>query len=297
MKTKDDNSSDLFSIKKSKVFAKWTEEEDSILIENIKNLKIRNKWKTISKILGKKVYDCKYRYRAINSSIKKGHWTEEEDQQVIKLINIHGKDWAKISSIISKRTGKQIRQRFLNFLDSTIKKEKFSIDEDLKIFKLFNVFKTNWRYYIKFIPGRTADMIKGRYYSSIRFKENFLKIVDGISDNNLCQRQENELASEFPPKKLIEKSSNINNFNKIDIKSSNQNIINIYKIDKDKNYNINDEKNKVLKASKKSSVESNIDLLNNLVSPKITYLETNLNSSSNSCINSNEQILLENMKE
>lgn len=200
----------IFSIKKNKNYSKWTEQEDYILMDNLKSLKIRNKWKTITKILNKKVYDCINRFKILNPIFKKGHWTSEEDNQVSILIETHGKNWAKISSEMKNRTGKQIRQRFLNFLDPKIKKEKFSIDEDMKIFKLFKHFKTNWRYYVKYIPFRTADMIKGRYYSSIRFKENFLKIVESLSDN--------------------EKNNNLNNynFNNIENIKNDKNIIDLF---------------------------------------------------------------------
>ena len=72
----------IFTIKKNKNYSKWTEQEDFILMDNLKSLKIRNKWKTITKILNKKVYDCINRFKILNPIFKKGHWTPEEDNQV-----------------------------------------------------------------------------------------------------------------------------------------------------------------------------------------------------------------------
>lgn len=278
------NANSLFLIKKSKLYTKWTTEEDKVLMASLTDLKIRNKWKAISKLLNKKVYDCINRYKIINPTIKKGHWTNEEDKQVADLVQNHGKNWALIASLVKYRTGKQIRQRYLNFLDPKINKEKFQIDEDMKIYKLFKVLKTNWRYYVKYLPDRTADMIKGRYYSSIRFKENFLKIVDGISEgksiNNNAEENLNSTVEHHIEEPL--KSQNIkddvnihNNFETI-IKSqkTNKKNFDFKNIENSENENINknnlvikniknNKKIKNIKSTKKENNNSNVILNNN----------------------------------
>ena len=48
------------------------------------------------------------------------NWTPEEDKQVIELMKIHNRDWKSISNIMGDRTGKQIRERFINKLDPQI---------------------------------------------------------------------------------------------------------------------------------------------------------------------------------
>jgi myb proto-oncogene protein len=192
-------------------FPNWTELEDLILLEAIETLKIRNKWNSAAKLLNRKSQDCIDRYKAIKPLFKRGHWTPEEDKQLIFFVEIHGKNWAQISHTMKQRTGKQIRQRFLNFLDPKIKKDKFTINEDIKIFKLYKIFKTNWRYYTTYIPNRTADRIKGRYYSFVRFKENLLKLIDGLDVDFCAEALKEQKIPEIIQEKKAEKFVNFNN--------------------------------------------------------------------------------------
>lgn len=45
-------------------------------------------------------------------------------------MKIHYKDWKTISNIMGDRTGKQIRERFINKLDPSISKKEWTIYED-----------------------------------------------------------------------------------------------------------------------------------------------------------------------
>jgi len=44
-----------------------------------------------------------------------------------------GKNWKLLSEMLTTKTGKQIRERFINKLDPKIKKEDWSDAEDRKI--------------------------------------------------------------------------------------------------------------------------------------------------------------------
>lgn len=177
---------DIFKVIHDKKYSCWTMEEDRKLLELIRTSDARNKWKKISKLLGKKVLECIKRFKVINPKIKKGLWTSEEDREVIKLSKIYGNNWSKISENLQNknRTGKQIRQRYLNFLDPSINRTKFTLEEDLKILKLFQVLKSNWKLYTEHFKNRSPDMIKGRYYSSVRYNVNILKIVNTLNVKN-----------------------------------------------------------------------------------------------------------------
>ena len=47
-----------------------------------------------------------------------------------QLFNKYGKNWASISREMPWRTGKQIRDRYLNVLDSRLNKEKFTMKKE-----------------------------------------------------------------------------------------------------------------------------------------------------------------------
>ncbi len=178
---------EIFKVIHNKKYNFWALEEDKKLLELIKIHSSRNKWKTIAKKMDKMSIDCIKRYKIINPKIKKGFWTFEEDQELLRLFRINGKNWAKIANNFryKNRTGKQIRQRYLNFLDPKINRSKFSLEEDLMILKLFHIYKSNWKNYVNHFNHRSVDMIKGRYYSSVRFNIKILNIVNSLKEKNI----------------------------------------------------------------------------------------------------------------
>ena len=66
---------------------------------------------------------------------------------------------------MTNRTGKQIRDRYLNYLDTNVKKEKFSLEEDKNLRELYLKYGSKWTKISKYIDGRTPEMIKNRFYS------------------------------------------------------------------------------------------------------------------------------------
>ena len=80
----------------------------------------------------------------------------------------HGKNWAAISKEMPHRTGKQIRDRFLNNLDTQYKRGKFTKEEDNMILKYYKIYGKSWARIAKKIKTRTGDMIKNRFYSSLK---------------------------------------------------------------------------------------------------------------------------------
>ena len=53
----------------------------------------------------------------MNPITVKSRWGKNEDMKVIKLVQQNGKNWGLIAKEFSDRTGKQIRERYLNKLD------------------------------------------------------------------------------------------------------------------------------------------------------------------------------------
>jgi len=96
----------------------------------------------------------------------------------MELVNKYGKSWSKISKVLISRNGKQIRDRYINILDPSIKKEKFALDEDLKLLTLYKKLGPRWATISKFFENRTADMVKNRFHSSIKKNMKFLEDID-----------------------------------------------------------------------------------------------------------------------
>ena len=172
----------------------WTKEEDQILKEKAQEYNFKN-WRKIANFIpGRTSIQCSARYRRIRPGLNKGSWNKEEDEQLLLLFQKYGKNWAAISKEMPHRTGKQIRDRFLNSLDSKFVRGKFTQEEDQIIIKYYKIYGHSWSKIARKLKTRTGDMVKNRFYSSLK------KI---ISRNKNILRKKREGFSTFSPKKKI----------------------------------------------------------------------------------------------
>ena len=146
----------------------WTEEEDRILKEKAEEYNYKN-WNSIANFIpGRTSIQCSARYRRIRPGLIKGAWDKEEDNKLLSLYEKYGKNWAAISKEMPHRTGKQIRDRFLNSLDSKFQRGKFTEEEDQTIIKYYKIYGNSWAKIAKKLKTRTGDMVKNRFYSSLK---------------------------------------------------------------------------------------------------------------------------------
>ncbi len=142
---------------------KWTKEED----EQLKNLVSQHgeKWAEIAKeISGRTDMQCRYHYkRSLHSAIKKGEWTEEEDEQLKNLVDQYGEKWAKIAKAMPCRTDLQCRQHYTQTLNPTIKQEKWTQEEDEQLKNLVDQHGDQWAEIAKEMSGRTHTQCSQRY--------------------------------------------------------------------------------------------------------------------------------------
>ena len=200
----------------------WTEEEDKILKNKAKEFNYKN-WKSIANFIpGKNSIQCSARFRRIRPGLIKGAWGKEEDSKLISLYKKYGRNWAAISKEMPQRTGKQIRDRFLNSLDARYKRGKFSEEEDKMILKYHKIYGNQWAKIAKKIKTRTGDMIKNRFYSSLKKEikndECFIKKRKKTTQKNKVKSTNNKNNSKIKTEtKIIE----INKDNKDNDKENN----------------------------------------------------------------------------
>ena len=215
--TNTENSSiDLPGRKKPSI---WSEEEDKILIEKSKEYGYKN-WATVASFIpGRSAIQCSARYKRIQPGLIKGAWTPEEDQELLRLYRYYGKNWSHISKSMPHRTGKQIRDRFLNALDDNLKKDKFTKEEDRKVVKWYKVYGNSWCRIAKKIKGRTGDMVKNRFYSSLKnHLDEFDEEEKDIKKKRGRKKEKDKTGKRI--KRHYIKKKNINTKENIDIKEN-----------------------------------------------------------------------------
>lgn len=104
-------------------------------------------------------------------------WSKEEDMQLIQAINEHSSvesrtidpdsiKWDVISQKIfpnGTRKAKDCRKRWCNSLDPTLKKGKWTKEEDERLIEKYNKYGASWQKVASEIPGRTDDQCAKRY--------------------------------------------------------------------------------------------------------------------------------------
>jgi hypothetical protein len=95
-------------------------------------------------------------------------WTPKEDAKLMELMKKYGQSWAMISSVMEGRTGKQVRDRYLNKLRPNIKCGDWSAEEDERLITLLREIGNRWSLIATHLPGRTEGQVKNRFYSCIK---------------------------------------------------------------------------------------------------------------------------------
>ncbi|EEQ83257.1 pre-mRNA-splicing factor cef1 [Blastomyces dermatitidis ER-3] len=95
--------------------------------------------------------------------VKGGVWTNIEDEIVKVAVSKYGlNQWARVSSLLARKTPKQCKARWSEWLDPAIRKIEWSREEDEKLLHLAKLMPTQWRT-IAPIVGRTATQCLERY--------------------------------------------------------------------------------------------------------------------------------------
>lgn len=89
--------------------------------------------------------------------------TNIEDEILKASVSKYGlNQWARVSSLLARKTPKQCKARWAEWLDPGIRKIEWSKEEDEKLLHLAKLMPTQWRT-IAPIVGRTATQCLERY--------------------------------------------------------------------------------------------------------------------------------------
>jgi pre-mRNA-splicing factor CDC5/CEF1 len=95
--------------------------------------------------------------------LKGGVWKNSEDEVLKAAVQKYGKQqWARVASLLNRKTAKQAKARWYEWLDPSIKKTEWSRDEEEKLLHLAKLLPAQWKT-IGPMVGRTATQCQEHY--------------------------------------------------------------------------------------------------------------------------------------
>jgi len=126
---------------------------------------------------------------------KRSSWSAHEDAKLMELMNTFGKKWSKIAAMMEGRTGKQVRDRYVNVLMPDINRTGWEESEDQLILSTYQQIGPKWSKIAENLQGRTEGQVKNRFYSFLKKKfgkEESINSPNGFEENYFLNMQKIE---------------------------------------------------------------------------------------------------------
>lgn len=92
-----------------------------------------------------------------------GGWKNVEDEVLKAAVMKYGlNNWARVASLLNRKTARQCKARWYEWLDPEISKIEWSLKEDEELLHLYKLFPTQWRTVAPMV-GRTPAQCLARY--------------------------------------------------------------------------------------------------------------------------------------
>lgn len=165
----------------------WSKEEDEAILKYAEKDGDDTDWSSFV-LPGRITRQFRNRYKNLRvhkDTIKKGGWTKEEDEAILKYGQQKGTetDWFKIE--LPNRTAKQCSNRFQKLSlknEGPIKKGEWTSEEDKQILEHGkSVGDKEWLSLAQKLPGRIPNQCRRRFKRLTKIKGNYVK-VDGSKE-------------------------------------------------------------------------------------------------------------------
>jgi hypothetical protein len=146
--------------------APWTPEEDQLLKLAVQLYGDKTeKWAKIAACVpGRTNKNCRKRwFHSLDPSLRKGAWTEEEDQLLREGVSKYPNQWSKIADMLPGRTDDQCAKRWRESLDPTIDRSEWTLAEDQLLMEKYEEYGSQWQKIAFFFDGRPGLHCRNRW--------------------------------------------------------------------------------------------------------------------------------------
>ncbi|KAI8352920.1 hypothetical protein BD560DRAFT_427103 [Blakeslea trispora] len=146
--------------------APWTPEEDNLLKLAVQLYGDKTeKWAKIAACVpGRTNKNCRKRwFHSLDPSLRKGAWTEEEDQLLREGVSKFPNQWSKIADMLPGRTDDQCAKRWRESLDPSIDRSEWTAMEDRLLLEKYEEYGSQWQKIAFFFDGRPGLHCRNRW--------------------------------------------------------------------------------------------------------------------------------------
>lgn len=124
-------------------------------------------WNAIAaKMSSRRAKECKKRWTSsLDPHLRKGKWTQAEDELLVKAYKKHGPMWQKVALLIEGRNEDQCSKRYTEVLlsDSKERLKSWSLEEDMLLIEGVRTYGTKWRTIATSLPNRPSLTCRNRW--------------------------------------------------------------------------------------------------------------------------------------
>ncbi|KAI9272037.1 hypothetical protein BY458DRAFT_455724 [Sporodiniella umbellata] len=146
--------------------APWTPDEDQLLRLAVELYGDKTeKWSKIAICVpGRTNKNCRKRwFHSLDPSLRKGAWTDEEDQLLREGVSRYPNQWSKIADMLEGRTDDQCAKRWRESLDPSIDRSEWTPEEDTRLLQKYDEYGSQWQKIAFYFEGRPGLHCRNRW--------------------------------------------------------------------------------------------------------------------------------------